>query len=365
MADAFACSVLISTAPTPRLWTWPIEETLKSLVRHAPMLLRETMTVAFDGADVTLKQPRLGRAAAWDQPMTSSGPPTAFWGEKCSNPANATAYEEHKVLIKELVRGIVPKVQFVEASARLCLAGSLRHAMRVAVRTPFVLVMQSDMPLTRQLEATLPPLLSMMAARKIAAVWFALGENHCHANLAPTVCIKNRANTGKASPSLEMEDWPVQAETDILEYLHLTPIRMWSDNNHIASTRFYRDVAWPTYHQHELADAAGTMNFVPRARKAGVGGIGSGAGFPEWYLFCEPFKNHSKWRTYLLGSPCDGRWVKHLDGRKALGKGHPTVRHLCEASRYRSTSRRNMSSCGLWTIDSTWVPFIDNGTFHV
>ena len=167
MADAFACSVLISTAPTPRLWTWPIEETLKSLVRHAPMLLRETMTVAFDGADVTLKQPRVGRAAAWDQPMTSSGPPTAFWGEKCSTPANATAYEEHKVLIKELVRGIVPKVQFVEASARLCLAGSLRHAMHVAVRTPFVLVMQSDMPLTRQLEATLPPLLSMMAARKM------------------------------------------------------------------------------------------------------------------------------------------------------------------------------------------------------
>ena len=60
------CSILITDAPTARFWTWPIEATLRSLVEHAPSLLNEPLTIAFDGPNVTLAHLRGGRAAAWD-----------------------------------------------------------------------------------------------------------------------------------------------------------------------------------------------------------------------------------------------------------------------------------------------------------
>ena len=48
------------------------------------------------------------------------------------------------------------------------------------------------------------------------------------------------------------------------------------------------------------------------------------AGFPETYLFCEPWREHAKWGTWLLGGERDGPWSAHLDESKS----GENVRHL-------------------------------------
>ena len=87
-------SVLISDAPTRRMWTWPIERTLRSLLEFAPTATLATVTIVMDGPNATLPTSRRGgRANAWDQAVLSAdGPAMAYWGDKCGAQANATAY---------------------------------------------------------------------------------------------------------------------------------------------------------------------------------------------------------------------------------------------------------------------------------
>lgn len=321
------CSVVIADSPTARFWTWPIEATLRSLVEHAPSLLREPLTITFDGPNVTLPHGQ-GRAAAWDTwhrllPLSAVGPSAAYWGSKCGHPTNVPAYMEYKTRVKVLAQHVLPSVQFVEANMRLCLAGTLRLALYTAVRTPYVLVMQSDMPLKKRLEPSVAPLLALMDAHQVSAVYLAVGSNSCNANLAPRICHWNRYWMPKPSTVHGIAHNASSA-------VRLTPVRFWSDNNHFADTRFYSTKLWPTYHTYEMGEENGTMRFSPRGKATMKNGVGAGAGFPEWFLFCEPWRNHSTWRTYLLGDSCNGGWSTHLDGRLALGKGQPTQLHVCE-----------------------------------
>ena len=46
-------SVVITDAPTPKMWTWPIEATLRSLLTHAPAVLVNSVVIAFDGAETS------------------------------------------------------------------------------------------------------------------------------------------------------------------------------------------------------------------------------------------------------------------------------------------------------------------------
>ena len=317
-------SVLISDAPTRRMWTWPIERTMRSLLEFAPTATLATVTIVMDGPNATMPMRRGGRAASWDKHVLSAdGPAMAYWGDKCGAQANTTAYAAYKLQVKALARDLLPSVQFVEPRMRMCLAGSLRLAMHVAVRTPYVLVMQSDMPLQKSLEAQLLPVLRLMAESRLDAVYLALGGNDCNAKLAPRICQSMRPWTPPRSPNYQRPRHDAAGP-------HLTPLRYWSDNNHIASTRFYTATVWPTYHVYELAEEAGTMQFTQVGKPLGEGGVGKGAGFMEWFLFCEPWKDHSQWRTYLLGDRSDGGWSTHLDGRLAIEQGVPTQKHVCE-----------------------------------
>ena len=42
-------SVVVTDAPTPMMWTWPIEATLRSLLVYAPAFLVNSLIIAFDG----------------------------------------------------------------------------------------------------------------------------------------------------------------------------------------------------------------------------------------------------------------------------------------------------------------------------
>ena len=218
--------------------------------------------------------------------------------------------------MKALARSVLRSVQFVEPRMRMCHAGSLRLAMHVAVRTPYVLVMQSDMPLKKSLEAQLLPLLRLMAESQLDAVYLAPGGNGCNANLAPRICQSMRPWTPPRSPGHE-----VSRRGSASGLPQLTPIRFWTDNNHIASTRFYTATVWPTYHAHELAEEAGTMRFTQKGKPLGKGGVGKGAGFPE----CGSC-SVSRGRTTTSGEPSYSATTPTVAGARTSTGGSPSSR---------------------------------------
>ena len=295
-------SVVITDAPTPKMWTWPIEATLRSLLVYAPTFLVNALIIAFDGAETSL---------------ASGAEPRGHYGGKCAGAANLTAYASYKTRVKALVTDMLStthRVRFVEPLARQCLAGLLSLAMRHVV-TKYVFVMQSDIPLTRAIDVS--SLLGAMAARRVNVVWLAIGSNKCNTALAQRACRVNRPWVG---PKSEAHDLLV---TD--EHPGMTAMSFWSDTNHVASASFYRDTVLPRIDEgkrQERLRAGGSLATLPR-----------GSGFPEHFLFCEPWKNHSAWRTFLLGAPNDGNFSTHLDGRLAEGPGKPVQMHSCQGTR--------------------------------
>lgn len=296
-------SVVITDAPTPKMWTWPIETTLRSLLVYAPDFLVNSVIVAFDGADIS---------------SAPGAEERGHYGGKCAGAANLTAYASYKTRIKALVTSMFSahsgEVRFVEPFARQCLAGLLSLAMERVV-TEYVFIMQSDISLTRAINVG--GLLGAMAERQVNVVWLAIGSNKCNAALAHRACRVNRPWVGPKSSAHDL------LVTD--SHPGMTAMSFWSDQNHVASSRFYRDTVLPRIDEgkrQERLRARGRLEAIPR-----------GSGFPEHFLFCEPWKNHSAWRTFLLGTPSDGNFSTHLDGRMAAGPGKPSQIHPCKGSR--------------------------------
>ena len=306
-------SVVITDAPTPKMWTWPIEATLCSLLVYAPAFLVNSLIIAFDGTETSL-------APGAEQ--------RGHYGSKCAGAANVTAYASYKTRVKALATNIFSThrgdVRFVEPLARQCLAGMLSLAMKLVV-TKYVLIMQSDISLTRAIDVG--SLIGAMAARRANVVWLAIGSNKCNAALAQRACRINRPWVG---PKSEAHDLLVMDE-----YPGMTAMSFWSDANHVASSSFYRDTVLPRIDEgkrQESLRAGGSLS-IPR-----------GSGFPEHFLFCEPWKNHSAWRTFLLGAPNDGNFSTHLDGRMAEGPGKPVQMHSCQGTRGKKQMGKSLRS---------------------
>ena len=307
-------SVVITDAPTPKMWTWPIEATLRSLLTHAPALLVNSVVIAFDGAE------------------TSSAPGAeqrGHYGRKCAGAANVTAYASYKMRAKALATNILPTqyegggVRFVEPEARQCLAGMLSLAMELVV-TKYVLVMQSDISLTRAINVG--SLLGGMAARRANVVWLAIGSNKCNAALAHRACRINRPWVG---PKSETHDLPGKNG-----HPDMTAMPFWSDTNHVARSSFYRDTLMPQVNEGKRRESLhGGRSSIPR-----------GSGFPEHFVFCKPWQNHSAWRTFLLGAPNDGYFSTHLDGRMAEGPGKPVQLHTCQGARGKKQMGKSLRS---------------------
>ena len=305
-------SVLITDAPTPKMWTWPIEATLRSLLVYAPDFLVNPLIIAFDGGETSLT------------PETEH---RVHYGGKCAGAANLTAYASYKTRVKALATEMfsTERVRFVEPLARQCLAGLLSLAMNYVV-TRYVFVMQSDISLTRAVDVG--SLLSAMAARRVNVVWLAIGSNKCNAALAHLACRVNRPWAGPKSGAHDL------LVTD--KHPGMTAMSFWSDQNHVASARFYRDTVLPRIDEgkrQERLRAGGRLAAIPR-----------GSGFPEHFLFCEPWKNHSAWRTFLLGAPNDGNFSAHLDGRMAARPDKPLQIHPCKGSRGRKQMGKSFRS---------------------
>ena len=308
-------SVVITDAPTPKMWTWPIEATLRSLLVHAPAFLVNALIIAFDGAETSL--------------APGAAEQRGHYGGKCAGAANLTAYASYKTRVKALATNLVSThrgdVRFVEPLARQCLAGVLSLAMKRVV-TKYVFVMQSDISLTRAIDVG--GLLGAMAARRANVVWLAIGANKCNAALAQRVCRVNRPWVGPKSGAHDL------LVTD--KHPGMTAMSFWSDTNHVARSSFYRDTVLPRIDEgkrQERRRAGGRLATVPR-----------GSGFPEHFLFCEPWKNHSAWRTFLLGAPNDGNFSTHLDGRMAEGPGKPVQMHSCQGSRGKKQLGKSVRS---------------------
>ena len=306
-------SVVITDAPSPKMWTWPIEATLCSLLVYAPAFLVNSLIIAFDGAETSL-------APGAEQ--------RGHYGSKCAGAANVTAYASYKTRVKALATNIFSThrgdVRFVEPLARQCLAGMLSLAMKLVV-TKYVFIMQSDISLTRAIDVG--SLLGAMAARRANVVWLAIGSNKCNAALAQRACRVNRPWVGPKSGAHDL------LVTD--EYPGMTAMSFWSDANHVASSSFYRDTVLPRIDEgkrQESLRAGGSLS-IPR-----------GSGFPEHFLFCEPWKNHSAWRTFLLGAPNDGNFSTHLDGRMAEGPGKPVQMHSCQGTRGKKQMGKSLRS---------------------
>ena len=311
-------SVLITDAPTKSLSPLYMKTVLLSLVQHAQMLLEETATIGFDGSAANIP-------ARTMQPF--------YYGEKCASATNRSAYEQYKAIIRDEARRLLPLVRFVEPTVRLCLAGILRLTMQ-SVHTPYFLVMQSDLPLLRSLNKNVvSDVLWLMNANLLGAVYLGTGNNGCNQRLANVVCARNRPWLGNASADYCPES--------SVPYVDFTPMRFWSDRVHFGSKAFYSSTVWPTYFTHEARERAGKR--VERTKLLTKSGVGTHAGMTENFIFCDPWHNHSRWRTYMLGNLSEGTWIMHLDSRQSGNKANLACTDMNK--NFGDSHKKKASSC--------------------
>jgi hypothetical protein len=144
------------------------------------------------------------------------------------------------------------------------------------------------------------------------------GVNFCYAGNAHRVCQVNRG-AGRRSETLP----PPQSQQ-----IQLWPVQFWSDGAHIASREHYMSRVLPIVlkgmreersvgrraNQTLSRDLTRSIR-ASRTKSLHRHPIPYGAGFVEWYTFCEPWRNHSNFGTWLLGDKYDGYWTEHRDGR--------------------------------------------------
>ena len=245
-----------------------IVDTVTSL-RLVPLLMAQVHLV-FDGAPVPNK--------------------TAGFHWKCKLAADAEAYSAYKAAARQAIARLpsllAPKsLTTFELPARACLSGAVRAGV-VNATTPFVAVIQNDLPLRRFLD--LPSLLELMTKHpQVQKVSFSAGYNGCYMRAAFTVCRGHR----------HLPVPPASNASQVNYDIPLTPVMFWFDGNHIASASHYRRV----------------YSAVPD----GV--------FMESLLFCKPWLNHSAWGTYLLGDNKDGRYSSHTNARNQSFKSNPCM----------------------------------------
>lgn len=196
----------------------------------------------------------------------------------CSKEADAAAYAAYKRQSIDKASGQLPHgAQVIELPHRACLSGSIRAGM-AGVSTPFVAVLQNDMPVKRKFD--LFALLALMETEpRVEKVHFSVGINRCHVRNSKVVCKAHR-RMGRASNVSYAQEKGGGVLT------RLTPVQQWFDGNHVATLTHYQRV----------------LSIVPD----GV--------FMEDRMFCKPWANHSLWGTFLLGAPDDGHYSGHLNG---------------------------------------------------
>ena len=234
-------TTIITTAPQPSIPSSRIiMETVKSL-DAVPFLRDSSIIIGFDGNGVL-------------RPGLDS---------KCTSEFSETAYNEYKENVKKAATAALPHVTFVEMEERSCLTGLLYRCMR-DVNTEFVNVMQQDLMIVKTFDAR--KIIDIMSRKSdMSLVRYSLGTNRFHEDYAESVC-------GGILPSKSI------IEDGVL----FTVCSQWSDNNHIAKTKHYREVVWP-----------GTKPLS----------------FMEHDLVCY------KESIWYIGDIDDGFYVEHLDGR--------------------------------------------------
>jgi hypothetical protein len=281
----------IAGAPDPR----SLVETIGSFAAFAPALARH-VRIVFDGADLGSERQALKLA------------PT------CRVSISEKTWSAYKSDALRALR-ITPfgqAVESIELPRRGCLAVVMRAGIN-GVSTPFVAYVQSDLPLRRPLDVR--ALLSQMHSQPgVQKVMFTAGVNSCHIRSAWRICRKHR-NLGNPSRAVAASG-----------ALPLSPIHLWFVGNHIATLAHYT----------RLANRPLKYGDEPQSR-----------------LFCEPWTNHSKWGTFVLGRSDDGQYSavsqsssRVLDGCLALKSSPPPSREHRVKCRQRAGWRHGcVPSC--------------------
>lgn len=248
-------TTILTTAPLPSM---PHADLLLYTARSlqlVPRLLEERILVAFDGFRV-------------------EGPSFSSWlHPKCRQRfEDHSLYDRYKQGVKRAILDdwSLARATFVELGRRSCLATLLRAAIE-HVDTPFVHVMQADMPLMRAFDVA--TVLDAMRShpRDVQLVRLAFKRNVDHEQFAAIVC-----NHSSAPITLHHGS------------ITLSRSSSWADNNHIATTSHYRHAVLPFVRDGD---------------------------FPEHAIYCSPLVRPMG--TWFLGAAHDGLWVGHLDGRTA------------------------------------------------
>lgn len=238
--------------------------------------LERNVRLVFDGAPV---------------PKASAG---YHW--KCKAPADEAAYAAYKAAVRTDVAQLpaaraIGALTVVDLPYRVCLAGAVRVGV-VNATTPFVAVIQNDLPLRRTFD--LHGLLTVMRANAdvVHKVSFSAGYNHCYLRAAVTICKQHRHLRYASNTTAVAAD------------IALSPAQFWFDGNHVATAAHYQRV------------------FTMRSAR---GHLMPDGGFMENFLFCHPWLNHAYWGTYLLGNASDGRYSSHANARNLTFRANPCM----------------------------------------
>ena len=63
----------------------------------------------------------------------------------------------------------------------------------------------------------------------------------------------------------------------------------------------------------------------------------------ENFIFCDPWHNHSRWRTYMLGNLSEGNWIMHLDSRQSGNKANLACTDINK--NFGDSHKKKASSC--------------------
>lgn len=185
----------------------------------------------------------------------------------------AKDYEEYKKNIIELTKSdpYFANTELIFCEKWVHLAGAIREAI-AKVETPYVFIHQHDFILMKDFDLN-----GVIATMDI-------NPNVKHVRLAlPPINSHWLAN--------EIDEF-VMGPTFVPLCRHF----QWSDNDHIASTQYYREFVLPQCSHGPMEDFLWTA--LQRDLK-------------EFGTWCHP-----KYGTYVYGRMCDGGYLRHTDGRE-------------------------------------------------
>ena len=254
--DHYDMTTIITTSPYRcMLKKNHLLQTVKSL-SLVPYLTKIPIMVCFDGAELDPHHPV---------------------DPKCSHPTNPSDYETYKKQSKKAILNLFPHVQFFELPYRGCLTKNIHQCFH-HVTTEYINVMQHDLYITKYF-----PIVSVMNVMR----------NHPEIKLVRYSCSMNNERheifTENLCKKRNFQCLPFQKEEIQREGVFFSRCHQWSDQNHITTSDYYRNIVFPE-----------TLSF---------------SSFMEHHLMVKPAFDHDRYGTYYLGSYKDGNYCRHSDGR--------------------------------------------------